>query len=379
MQVSSNHFYSTSPNFKGGEKSLVKTGTEVVKKLVGVAGGAIIGGAIAASAGSAISSSKEESNKEKIKSLEAELENLKNQPPQGRDYQDWNLWLGRQDEIREKIYRIQHPLDKTDLNEVLRARPSELFNPKEADNFKGKGISFLPVVPDDPVELEKVTYDAFPLPMHVKTVQEFINYAKWNQGIEIELVPNENGEYYLGVKDIWRPNVYHHIDRPGAIIKYGKYSAKDDYVDQEWAEKHKDPTGMIEDSAVIANSHKNEILSKSYLQANGEKINNLDMHRYSTGFRIHKDPNAIVSAVAWSSERNVEGLENTLHTDCVMCDVEGYPYNDFNGLIKQIVKQNKLKANPADPNSVKFCELAKSGKIDEAKALLIEATMQSEK
>ena len=38
------------------------------------------------------------------------------------------------------------------------------------------------------------------------------------------------------------------------------------------------------------------------------------------------------------------------------------------------LQKNKIKSNPADQNSVLFCELVKEGKLDEAKALLIEAT-----
>lgn len=70
-------------------------------------------------------------------------------------------------------------------------------------------------------------------------------------------------------------------------------------------------------------------------------------------------------------------LEGKIETDVTMGDVEGYAYNNFKQLKKQI-SSNKLKANPEDPNSARFIELIKAGKDDEAKSLLIQATKESE-
>lgn len=49
-----------------------------------------------------------------------------------------------------------------------------------------------------------------------------------------------------------------------------------------------------------------------------------------------------------------------------------------NQKIKKQINSNKLKANPDDPNSAEFIELIKDGKDDDAKALLVKATKDSE-
>ena len=101
------------------------------------------------------------------------------------------------------------------------------------------------------------------------------------------------------------------------------------------------------------------------------------MHRWS-GYRAHKDPKAIVNAVAWDSPKEVSTLEGPIETDVTMGDVEGYAYNNFKQLKKQI-NSGKLKANPEDENSAKFIELIKNGDDDKAKELLIQATKNSQK
>lgn len=266
--------------------------------------------------------------------------------------------------------RTLKPLDKTNLDEVLAARPEELFNPIKADNVKGQGISFLQVVPEDKEALAKVTYEVVPLPK-ADTVADFIAKAK-EQGVKIELVKNSNGEYFLGVKNVWNQGEYFRIDRDGAVIKYCKIDANDEWVDREWAAKNADADGKITDCAVVANSEDCMILSNSYVHEGGARITSEDMMACKP-FKAHKDPNAVVNAVAWETARTIQTLEGPITVDATMGDVEGNVYNDFKQLCKQIQK-NKIKANPADPNSVKFCELVKEGKLDEAKALLIQAT-----
>ena len=258
-------------------------------------------------------------------------------------------------------------LDKTDFNACMQARPEQMFKPAVADNIKGQGITFLPVVPETAEELAKVTYDVVPLPK-ARTVEEMIAKAK-EQGVNIELVKDDNGEFFLGVKDVWSNN-YHRIDRDGAVIKYGPQNVEWTSVDANWAAANA-VDGKVMDCAVIANAPGVKILEKSYIHPDGRKITANDM---ATGqFKAHKDPKALINAVGWAEPRIVKTLEGDITTDVTMGDVEGYAYNNFAQLTKQIQK-NKIKANPADPNSVAFCELVKADKLDEAKALLIQAT-----
>lgn len=273
-------------------------------------------------------------------------------------------------------------LDKTNLEVCMQARPEQLFKPAKADNIKGQGITFLPVVPETADELAKVTYDVVPLPK-ANTVAEMIAKAK-EQGVSIELIKDANGEYFMGVKDVWSNN-YHRIDRDGAVIKYGYQDVSWTSVDADWAAANA-VDGKVMDCAVIANAPGVRILEKSYVHEGGAHITAADMARAQ--FRAHKDPNATVNAVAWPTEQTIQTLEGAITTDVTMGDVEGYAYNNFNQLVKQIQK-NKIKANPADPNSAKFCELimeaknlegdAQAQKLAEAKALLIQATKNSNK
>jgi hypothetical protein len=258
-------------------------------------------------------------------------------------------------------------LDKTNYEACLQARPEQLFKPAKADNIKGQGITFLPVVPETADELAKVTYDVVPLPK-ANTVAELIAKAK-EQGVNIELVQDSNGEYFMGVKDVWSNN-YHRIDRDGAVIKYGYQDVSWTSVDADWAAANA-VDGKVMDCAVIANAPGVRILEKSYVHEGGAPITTADMAKGQ--FRAHKDPNAKINAVAWGGERTVQTLEGAITTDATMGDVEGYAYNNFAQLVKQ-VKKDKIKADPADPNSAKFCELVKADKLDEAKSLLISAT-----
>lgn len=277
------------------------------------------------------------------------------------------------------------PLDKTNPEAVLQAKPQELYNPIEADNIKGKGISFLPVVPEDPEALKGVTYDVVPLKNDAATVQEFIEDAK-SKGVNIELAQDKNGEYFLGVRNVWS-NEFFRIDRDSAVVKYGPQPVDWTSVDAEYVEKYgfqvveKDKDGnevlttKVMDSAVVANSPDCRILSKSYVHEGGAPITEADM-KDGKIFRAHKDQTATINAVAWDEVKDVRTLEGPIQTDVTMGDVEGFAYNDFKQLVKQIQK-NKIKANPADVNSAKFVDLVKADKLDEAKALLIEITKKS--
>ena len=277
-------------------------------------------------------------------------------------------------------------LDKTNLEACLKARPEQLYRPVKADNIKGQGISFLTVLPETAEGLRDVTYDVVPLPK-AATVEEMIAKAK-EQGVNIELVQDENGMYYLGVKDVWS-NGYHRINRDGAVIKYGLQPLDWTSVDSDWAKEnsilHPNKKGEIVphvmDCAVIANAPGVRILEKSYVHEGGALITTADMAK--SQFRAHKDPNALINAVAWDAPRTIQTLEGPITVDVTMGDVEGYAYNNFAQLVKQIQK-NKIKANPADSASVKFCELimeakglegeAQAQKLAEAKALLVDVT-----
>ena len=318
-----------------------------------------------------------ETAKAEIKRLQADLKNQMATPPKSRDYRDWGYYNAYMDRIQSNIADLRKvcPLDKTNREEVLMATPQELFNPLKADNIKGKGISFCQSLPDDPEEFKNNVYTVVPMLTHARTTEDLINIGK-RDGINIELVPDEKGEYFLGVKNIWENDGYFRIDRDSAVIKYGKYSADDEYVDKKWAEKNKDENNQITDCAVIANDKGLKILEKSYVHEGGAKIDENDMHKWN-GYKAHKDVNAVVNAVAWDSPKTVSTLEGEIETDVTMGDVEGFAYNKFKQLKKQIVS-NKLKANPDDPNSAKFIELIKDGKDDDAKALLVKATKDSE-
>ena len=313
-----------------------------------------------------------------IKELQADLKKQMATPPKSRDYRDWGYYNAYMDRLQNKIADLRKicPLDKTNLTEVMMATPQEIFNPLKADNIKGMGISFCQALPEDPKEFEKNVYTVVPMLTHARTVEDLVNIGK-RDGLNIEVVPDKNGEYFLGIKNIWSQGGYFKIDRDSSVIKYGKYSADDEYVDKEWAKKNADENNQITDCAVIANADGVKILEKSYVHEGGAKIDENDMHRWS-GYRAHKDPKAIVNAVAWDSPKEVSTLEGPIETDVTMGDVEGYAYNNFKQLKKQI-NSGKLKANPEDENSAKFIELIKNGDDDKAKELLIQATKNSQK
>ena len=354
-------------------------------------GAGIVAGALATTAAANVSKPVTEPNitieeaKSQIKLLQGDLKYQMQHPPKTRDAIDWGYYNVYMNNLQSKIDELRKicPLDKTNLEEVLAAKPQEIFSPIKADNIKGKGISFLQVLPDDIEALKQNTYKVVPMLTHARTVEDLINIGK-RDGINIELVKDNNGEYFLGVKNIWN-NGYFRIDRDSAVIKYGLQPLDYTGVDEKWiaensvqvADKDGNMQTMVMDSAVIANADGLRILEKSYVHEGGAKITQRDMIDWN-GYFAHKDPAAIVNAVAWEKPREIKTLEGPINVDATMGDVEGFAYNDFKQLVKQIQK-NKIRANSEDPNSVEFCKLVMENKLDEAKALLIEATKNSEK
>lgn len=320
--------------------------------------------------------------KTKIRELEDKFNRMLLTPPQTRDLVDWGYYQIGLDRLRQQIDELkkQYPLDKTNIEEVLASKPSEIFAPKKADNIKGLGISFLQNIPEDKEFIDKNSYLAVPIFTNARTVEEMIRIGK-RDGLNIELIPDKDNNLRAGIKNIWNKDEYFNIDRDSVAMKYGKQSAADDYVDQTWAQNNKDENNQIDDVAVVANDKNNlEILSKSYVHKDGTPIKQSDMHNWN-GFKVHKDGNAIVNAVAFDSPKKLQTLEGEIETDVTMGDVEGYVYNNFKQLKKQIIPDkngySKLKANPNDKNSAKFIELIKAGKDDEALELLRKATRDS--
>ena len=251
--------------------------------------------------------------------------------------------------------------DRTNIAEVRTARPEELLRPTKADNIAGQGISFRQA-PDQPVyRCTKIEWG--------KTVEETIALNRKN-GINIELVKDADGSYYMGIKDIWTEGGYHRIDRNSAVMQYGKYPKTDQYVDQAWAARNADADGNIMDCAVIANDKGAQILENSYITETGQKI---DFATMEPGTPVRKDPNATVNAVAYDSPQQLTTLEGPITTDITMGDVDGNVYNNFKQLKKQITK-GQLVPNEADPNSARFIELIKAGDDDAAIALLKEVS-----
>lgn len=257
---------------------------------------------------------------------------------------------------------IEHIIDDAkNKTASLKAKPSQLMHPTRTDNIAGQGISFKQA-PDQPVyKCTKIEWG--------KTVEETIALNKKN-GINIELVKDADGSYYMGIKDIWTEGGYHRIDRNSAVMQYGKYPKTDQYVDQTWAARNADADGNIMDCAVIANDKGAQILENSYITETGQKI---DFSTMEPGTPVRKDPNATVNAVAYDSPQKLTTLEGPITTDITMGDVDGNVYNNFKQLKKQITK-GQLVPNEADPNSARFIELVKAGDDEAAIALLRKAT-----
>lgn len=318
-----------------------------------------------------------------ISKLEEDLKYQMAHPPKGRDNIEWGYYEIGMDKIQAKIAELRKkcPVDRTNKEEVLMSKPSDYFRPQKADNIKGKGISFLPYVPQDSEALKKVTYRAVPVFTNARTIEEMNRIAE-RDGINIETVKfADDGEYHTAIKNIWHQGAlddrqgYFEIDKPAVVMKYGKYSADDEYVNNEWAAANKDENNQIEDCAVVANSPDVAILQKSYVHEGGDRITGSDMHNWN-GFPVHKDGRASINAVAFDEPRVLNTLEGPIKTDVTMGDVEGYVYNNFKELKKQILK-NKIVANPDDANSKAFVDLIKDGKDDEAIALLNKVTKET--
>jgi len=311
--------------------------------------------------------------KEGIKALQDEL---KLAGP-GVDHYDQIIM----DKIQYKIKALREivPVDRTNIDEVLQATPEEIFTPVTADNIKGNGITFKPVIPTDPEKLKDVTYEAVPLFTKARTVEEMIKIAK-RDGVKIELVRDAQGNYYPGVKNIWSEGGYFKLDRDSFVIKYGEVPADDEYVDKEWAEqnKYKNEKGeyVVKNCAIVASDKKTvaDIMPHSYVKADGSPITDDEKCMWS-GFAVHKDPKGIINAVAFNKPQKLKTLEGEIETDVTMGDVEGNVYNKYRDLEKQILN-NKIMANPDDPNSQKFIDLVKAGNKDAALDLLREATIE---
>ena len=334
---------------------------------------------------------KSQENEDKKKELEAALEKnttmvKKEIKAQQKELKAYGAGIDRYDQIqmdriqdRIRFLREIVPVDRTNLKEVLEASPDLIFAPLKADNIKGNGISFKPVIPDDPEKLKKVTYKAVPLYTNARTMEELIRLAK-RDGVKIELVKDAEGNYCPGVKNIWSEGGYFRLDRDSFIIQYGEIPADDPYVDHAWAEKNKyknkEGKYVIRDCAIVASDKKTNanIMPNSYVKADGSPITRADACDWD-GFEVHKDPNGIINAVAFDDVRTITTLEGTIETDVTMGDVEGNVYNKYKDLKKQIIN-DKIQANPDDPNSQKFIDLVKAGDEDAAIALLREATKE---
>ena len=201
--------------------------------------------------------------KTKIRELEDKFNRMLLTPPQTRDLVDWGYYQIGLDRLRQQIDELkkQYPLDKTNIEEVLASKPSEIFAPKKADNIKGLGISFLQNIPEDKEFIDKNSYLAVPIFTNARTVEEMIRIGK-RDGLNIELIPDKDNNLRAGIKNIWNKDEYFNIDRDSVAMKYGKQSAADDYVDQTWAQNNKDENNQIDDVAVVANDKNNlEILT----------------------------------------------------------------------------------------------------------------------
>ena len=252
--------------------------------------------------------------------------------------------------------------------DLANSSPQTLLKPQVADNVKGQGISFKQAADQPDYSATRVEWG--------KTIEETIALNKKN-GINLELVKGDDGQYFLGIKDIWTDG-YHRVDRNSVVMHYGNYEpTPENYVaaNPKWAKANANPDGTVKDCAVVANDTGAKILENSYVTADGQKI---DFATMQPGTNVHKDPNAIVNAVAYDSPQTLHTLEGDITTDITMGDVDGNVYNNFKQLKKQITK-GQLVPNEADPNSARFIELVKAGDDDGAIALLKKATAVSSK
>ena len=74
--------------------------------------------------------------KAEIQKLEADLQHQLETPPKSRDITDWNYYNAYMDRLQNKIKELRKkcPIDKSNLDEVMMAKPSEFFAPLENDD-----------------------------------------------------------------------------------------------------------------------------------------------------------------------------------------------------------------------------------------------------
>lgn len=267
---------------------------------------------------------------------------------------DYDRTIAIQQMIKKRINQTlkENPIDLTNREVVLASDPKYLLKPQKADNVKGKGISFNQApVKDLSAESSVARRIEF-----ADTVAETIKLNR-EKGIPVELVTDANGEYFLGIKNIWDDRTtgegYFRIDRESAAMYYGDRGLDDWAPESEWF-KQNQKDGKVKDFAVVANDEDAWILFRSYVD-NGEAPINFNL---LTEESVHKDKNATVNAVGYAKEREFKTLEGPITTAVTMGDVSGNAYNKYAQLKKQ-VGSGKLVANPNDPNSEEIVRLLK--------------------
>jgi len=238
--------------------------------------------------------------------------------------------------------------------------PTTFMKPQAADNIKGKGISFKQAAGQPDYSATRIEWG--------DTVEQTIALNKKN-GIDLEFVKGDDGKYFLGIKDVWSDG-YHRVDRNSVVMHYGDFVPEKTSANKAWVKAHANSDGTIKDCAVVANDTGAKILENSYVTADGQKI---DFATMAPGTKVHKDPDAIVNAVAFDAPKKLQTLEGQIETAVTMGDVDGNVYNNFKQLKKQIT-QGQLLADSSNPYSQQFIDLIKAGDDDAAIALLKKAT-----
>ena len=264
--------------------------------------------------------------------------------------QKYNAWSSNP--ARPDI-RMQYipTVDLTNMDAVKAAKPQDVMKPTKASTVTNPGITFTPNPNGEPAKAYRLIW--------CDTVEETI--AKNNErGIPLELFRDPStGEYKLGIKHSWDDG-YFGVDRESAIVNYDFTSEKP----KDWA--------------VVAEDEGAKIFSKTYLNKETGRTASLADIEPGQGMVIVKNPESVVGASAFEGGKDMTSLEEPLgNVDFARTDVDGHPYGSFNDLVKDITR-GKIQANPKDPNSVKFVELVKAGKTEEARQLLMDATKKVE-
>ena len=285
--------------------------------------------------------------RDEIKAMPAGAEKTKLIETYQAKYREWSLSPSRPD------IRMQYTpkIDLTNLADVKAAKPKDVMKPTSASTITNPGITFKPNPNGEPAKAYRLIW--------CDTIEETI--AKNNErGIPLELFKDTNtGEYKLGIKHSWDEE-YFAVDRESAIVNY-------DFT----AENPKD-------WAVVAEDEGAKIFSKTYLNKESGQTAKLTDIEPGQGMVIVKNPESVVGASAFVDGKNMTSLEGPLgNVDFARTDVDGHPYGSFNDLVKDITR-GKIQANPKDSNSIKFVELIKAGKIEEARQLLVNATKEVE-